>query len=175
VRDYNRVVTQKMVQLLEYYNKKLGRSYRLLGDEAEKVVIGTLNLIENISSESVISAYLRIVLTALNLHHHDKLSNQLFRALRETKSMALLPLRVITAKIKEGRLEFAPGPKDLYRFVRGDEWADWLDLYLHPSQRQLLELQADEPSYLVESLSSLSGVVLIEHLMGAKKGIFKFF
>lgn len=89
--------------------------------------------------------------------------------------MALLPLRVITAKIKEGRLEFAPGPKDLYRFVKGDEWADWLDLYLQPGQRQSLELQAEEPAYLVESLSTLSGGVLIERLMGYKKGISKFF
>jgi hypothetical protein len=30
VRDYNRLVTNKLVELLEFYNKKLGKSYKML-------------------------------------------------------------------------------------------------------------------------------------------------
>lgn len=63
--------------------------------------------------------------------------------------MALLPLRVILGKLKEGSVDFAPNPKDLYRFVRGDEWIEWIDVYLQCSQKSLLELQNEEPSYLV--------------------------
>ena len=51
--------------------------------------------------------------------------------MRATRSISLLPLRVIVAKLKEGRLDFAPSPKDLYRFIKGDEWLDWIDLYLN--------------------------------------------
>ncbi len=48
-------------------------------------------------------------------------------------------------KLREGRLDFAPGPKDLYQFIKGDEWADWIDLYLSPNSNQKfsIELQSD--------------------------------
>jgi hypothetical protein len=121
----------------------------------------------------VLVTYLRVVVVAMRLSQPDRLSNQLARAIRETKSTALLPLRVIVAKAKEGRLDFVPSPQDLFRLVRGDEWADWLDLYL--GQKQTVELLTDELPFLVESLASMSGERLLERLVSQKRGIAKFF
>lgn len=64
------MITIKLVELLEFHNKKLGKSYRLLTDEPDKFIISTLSLIESIKNEQVIYGYLRIVLTALNLQQH---------------------------------------------------------------------------------------------------------
>ena len=62
----------------------------------------------------------------MRLNQPERLSNQLARCLKETKSVGLLPLRVIVSKIKEGRLSFMPMPSDLYRHIKGDEWIDWI-------------------------------------------------
>jgi hypothetical protein len=123
--------------LLETYNSKVGRNYKLLTDDPDKFIISTIPLIEHISSdkEPVIRTYLRIVLTAMRLNQPERLSNQLARAVRETKSMALLPLRVIVSKLKEGKVEFAPNAEDLYKFIRGDEWVDWIETYLSTTKQ----------------------------------------
>ena len=99
-----------MIELLELYNSKVGRNYRLLTEDSDKYIIGTLPLIEHISTDKdhIIKTYLRIVLTAMKINQPDKLSNQLAKAIRETKSTALLPLRVIVSKIMEGKIEFTP-------------------------------------------------------------------
>ena len=158
VRDYGRILSHKMAELLEYYNTKMGRNYKLLTDEPDKFIISTLPLIEHIDNERIISTYLKVVLVAMKFSQPDKLSNQLARALKDTKSLALLPLRVIVAKVKEGRLEFAPSPQDLYKYIRGDEWVEWIETYLGANQKHnSMELLLDEPPFMVDSIASISG------------------
>ena len=46
------------------------------------------------------STYLKVIVTAMKLNQPDKLSPVLSDRLRETKSLNLLPLRVIANKLK---------------------------------------------------------------------------
>ena len=68
-----------------------------------------------------------------------------------------------------------PSPKDLYKYINGDEWVDWIDLYLSIAHKSYIEIQAEEPKYIVESICSISGNLLTERLVTAKRGILKFF
>lgn len=68
-----------------------------------------------------------------------------------------------------------PSPKDLYKYIRGDEWIDWFDIYLSDSSREGLELQVNEPEQILESLCTISGNLILERMLSSKKGILKFF
>ena len=45
----------------------------------------------------------------------------------------MMPLRAFVSKIRHRGGDFFPSAQDLYLHVRGDEWVDWLDIYLSPS------------------------------------------
>ena len=99
-----------------------------------------MKLADSINNEVVLRVFLKVAVLAMRLNTPDKLPDKVIKAIKETKSTNLLPLRVIVTKIKEGRLDFAPSPKDLFHFIKGDEWVDWLDIYLNSSQKSNLEI-----------------------------------
>ena len=53
-----------------------------------------------------------------------------------------MPLRAMAYKIERRGNEFFPSSQDLYLHVKGDEWADWLDMYLN-TQNEPIEQNAD--------------------------------
>lgn len=46
--------------------------------------------------------------------------------IKETKSLQLLPFRTLLASIENNPQRISPSAHDLYRYVIGPEWIDWL-------------------------------------------------
>jgi hypothetical protein len=79
---------------------------------------------------------LKILLNAINFKQHKEVSPELFEAIKQTKSFVLMPLRALVYRLNPKKQEFLPNPKDLYKYIRGDEWIDWFDIYLSDSSRE---------------------------------------
>ena len=100
MNDFRSVLAKRLANLLETVNNRIGKNYRLLTDQPDTFIAKTLELAESISNEDVMSTYLKIIVTAMKLNQPDKLSPALSSRLKETKSINLLPLRVIVNKLK---------------------------------------------------------------------------
>ena len=74
---------------------------------------------------------LKILLRAIPFRNPSEIKPEILSAIRDTKSLPLMPLRAIAYKMARRSHEFFPSAQDLYLYVKGDEWADWLDVYLH--------------------------------------------
>jgi hypothetical protein len=116
-----------------------------------------------------------VLLNSINFKQPKDIPSQVFESIRHTKSFVMMPLRALQHKFNSKKHEFVPSPKDLYKYIRGDEWIDWFDIYLSDPGKEGLELQVGEPEQILESLCTINGKLLLERMMSAKKGILKFF
>lgn len=116
-----------------------------------------------------------MLLNFINFKQAKEVPADLLEQIRHTKSFNMMPLRALVHRLAAKRHEFVPNPKDLYRYIRGDEWIDWFDIYLSESGREGLELQVGEPEQILESLCTISGPLLLDRMLSAKKGILRFF
>ena len=69
IEDYKAVILGRLAQLLENVNSKLGKNYRMLGNNADKFICDSLRYIERTDNEVVLRTFLKIVVTALRLNH----------------------------------------------------------------------------------------------------------
>jgi hypothetical protein len=90
---------------------------------------------------------LKVLLNCLNFKQPKEI--EVFDLIRQTKSRVMMPLRSLAHKLSTRRTEFVPPPKELYQYIRGDEWIDWFDIYLSDSGREGVELQSGEPEQIL--------------------------
>lgn len=164
--------TAKLSEFIHHYCREWGSTYRLLQpQEVEKLV----PLIEEARGSDALTAAQSVLLNLLCFSKRERVGAELVRALRETRGLALLPMRTLLSKQGLMEQECAPLPEELFRHVRGDMWAQWLDMYLAFYKSDVLEMQSNEPQFIVESLCSFSPRQLLQLLLEEGSGVAAFF
>jgi hypothetical protein len=95
---------------------------------------------ERLKNPINIGVLLRVILNSINLNSWENIDKNLIKAVKETKSNVFLPMRAILTKLKHQKLEFTPSPKDLFKYIRGDEWVDWIEIYLTSGGKSNIEI-----------------------------------
>jgi hypothetical protein len=157
IRDFEYLAKRKLLEVIAH-NNTAQKSFKLVPIEEVK---GLVKLLEENRDDSVNEVSLKVLLNCINFKQHKELPADIFDVIRQTKSQVMMPLRALVHRLSSKRSEFVPCPKDLYRYIRGDEWADWFDMYLSDSGRDVVELQSGEPEQILEALCSISGPQLL--------------
>jgi len=79
-------------------------------------------------------------MNSIDLKSWEKIDKNLIMAVKQTKSTIFLPLRAILSKLKHQKVEFILSPKDLFKYVIGDEWVDWIEIYLASDDLSNIEI-----------------------------------
>jgi hypothetical protein len=106
-------------------------------------------LIEEARGTDILAAAQSVVLNLLCFSKRERVGAELVRALRETRGLALLPMRTLLCRQGLMEQECAPLPEELFMHVRGDMWSQWLDMYLAFYKSDVLEMQSNEPQFVV--------------------------
>lgn len=76
--------------------------------------------IDNCNSSEIVELALKVLLLSLDFHI-NKITQDVTKAINWSKSIGMLPFRVILNKFaNNSRISLQPAPVDLYRCIKGD-------------------------------------------------------